>query len=1228
MLGLRVSGDGTGIQCDADSVTIEGCEFIGSSFQGIAITGKRCRVGGPLPGARTVISSNNTFGIQIGGGASGTSVQGCLIGTDNFGTSASGGLQLLGIYVYQNLAPSSDTILIGGYQNGARNVISNNSTGILVDIDNATVTKIVRNYVGLDASGTFALPNATGINVSGPARVIIGSNAFDDRNVISGNGGSGIDVLSSDHIISGNLIGLAADGITPVPNAGSGVSVSGANNRIADCAISGNTGHGIELVGRENTIVGCYIGTDTSGMIGTGNGGRGIVINGPSNTIGEKDSDRRNVISGNLNEQGVLIENGADSTTLLGNIIGMNRTMSAPLLNGFEAILIATTDYHIIGDGTEAGANYLDAQSGNAEIFLSGSAGNVAQGTQILGNYIGTNKLRDSVTFQLNDYGIFVGDFVQNVTIGIDNGTPDPAPANVIMNHNIAGIALGTPAAAQRNIRIEANSYRNNGGLAIDLGNDGVTPNDPLDADSGPNDNQNFPVIDSALTTETSTTIYGMLNSLPGTSFQIQFYSSDTCSPSGYGNGEEYLGLLDVITNGSGDAPFAFSPASPVNAGRFITATATDLSGNSSELSLCRIVTVPVFTVAPTADTADIFFLERADLDRDNFVDYVFTGLTDDSLFVAWGRADGTLDLPVGLAAITRAAIRIDYADTDTLLDITARSATQLFVLTNQGNRTFSISSAPLLRSIEGRSQSVQFPAITSGYFNADQFVDLVASENKLLLGDGTGSFGLSQTLPFSFDDVDVADMNNDFKDDLVFTRADSAIVYLNDGTGNFTPAGSLAITPLVGDYTRVQASVDLNQDGRNDIVTIAGNTTGANDTSFVTSALGDGLGNLTAADTTTIVGRGLNFTVTDVEKDGDLDVVVVTSDSRLLQVYSNNGSGVFTMEAATDLGAGSDPLYGLADGDLDRDGNIDLVTGGASGQSIVLAVNQSPNEPILVDEMVTTAYDNLFVIVTNPSGLTISDRLRTVAGSAYARVDRDSNGVLDDRAFDYNLQEGTYGIAVGRRDNTIVPITAVGIGIDGSAEAFVARNYNGLGAGDTLRVSFSIGGATTSPASGSPTFAIQPVVSWQQGYAPRGIAAITYRFQLSSYHDFRTLLVDSSSLEQPQILLPAQLASDSVFYWRVAFGDNPFSLPAALYIAPGACGRAATGNVDCDGPDQVDIADLTLLVDHLFISNQPLCCPSEGNVDASPNGQIDIVDLTLLVDHLFISNPPLPPCL
>jgi hypothetical protein len=54
---------------------------------------------------------------------------------------------------------------------------------------------------------------------------------------------------------------------------------------------------------------------------------------------------------------------------------------------------------------------------------------------------------------------------------------------------------------------------------------------------------------------------------------------------------------------------------------------------------------------------------------------------------------------------------------------------------------------------------------------------------------------------------------------------------------------------------------------------------------------------------------------------------------------------------------------------------------------------------------------------------------------------------------------------------------------------------------------------------------------------------------------------------------------------------------------------------------------DLTVLIDHLYISLTPLPCPSEGNVDQSVDGLVTMGDLTVMIDHLYISLTPLAPC-
>ena len=79
--------------------------------------------------------------------------------------------------------------------------------------------------------------------------------------------------------------------------------------------------------------------------------------------------------------------------------------------------------------------------------------------------------------------------------------------------------------------------------------------------------------------------------------------------------------------------------------------------------------------------------------------------------------------------------------------------------------------------------------------------------------------------------------------------------------------------------------------------------------------------------------------------------------------------------------------------------------------------------------------------------------------------------------------------------------------------------------------------------------------------------------------------------------------------------------------VCDGCCSGPSVGNVDGSTDDLVTMGDLTVLIDHLFISLEPLDCPDEGNVDMSVDGLVTMGDLTVLIDHLFISLNPLPLC-
>jgi hypothetical protein len=176
--------------------------------------------------------------------------------------------------------------------------------------------------------------------------------------------------------------------------------------------------------------------------------------------------------------------------------------------------------------------------------------------------------------------------------------------ANVIANNAEEGVKVSS--AGDINNLISQNSIYANGKLGINLVGgaedaNGVTANDTNDSDTGPNLLQNYPVVTSAINSGGSTTINGTLNSNLDQDYVIEFFVSNDPvpgkDPSGFGEGQTFIGTTTVTTSGN-DAVFTFNPAAPLTVGSWVTATATDGSGNTSEFSGAVQVSLPVSDVS------------------------------------------------------------------------------------------------------------------------------------------------------------------------------------------------------------------------------------------------------------------------------------------------------------------------------------------------------------------------------------------------------------------------------------------------------------------------------------------------------------------------------------------------------------------------------------------------------------------------------------------------------
>ncbi|MBX3058894.1 MAG: CSLREA domain-containing protein, partial [Anaerolineae bacterium] len=120
--------------------------------------------------------------------------------------------------------------------------------------------------------------------------------------------------------------------------------------------------------------------------------------------------------------------------------------------------------------------------------------------------------------------------------------------------------------------QLTGNNIHDNGGLPIDLGGDGRTPNDTDDPDDGANYLQNYPNLLTAVPQADSLRIDGRLDSVPGVTFTLEFFAAPACLLSG--GSQTFLGATQVTTDAFGDAYFTASGLTAVPLGYFVTSTA------------------------------------------------------------------------------------------------------------------------------------------------------------------------------------------------------------------------------------------------------------------------------------------------------------------------------------------------------------------------------------------------------------------------------------------------------------------------------------------------------------------------------------------------------------------------------------------------------------------------------------------------------------------------------
>jgi hypothetical protein len=360
---------------------------------------------------------------------------------------------------------------------------------------------------------------------------------------------------------------------------------------------------------------------------------------------------------------------------------------------------------------------------------------------------------------------------------------------------------------------------------------------------------------------------------------------------------------------------------------------------------------LPNDTSVPGTSTTDV---DLVDVDGDGDLDLFKAEGTDslsvrpNQLFLNNGAGhfiDQTaVRLPPALANSTKA----DFGDVDGdgHLDAIIANVGPEQLLLNDGQGVFADASAQLPAPVsifQDISADARFADVDGDgdldimVSNENPFPGGLGAQNRLWINNGQGIFAdeTLTRLPAAVDQTAAmlpGDVDQDGDLDIVVLNRGQEKVLINDGSGVFSDqtAGRF---PLTVDTTRAGALADLDGDGDLDVVT--GNSRGEAAAIYFNTA---GVFTLGAFGMTPLPNETISgLEVADLDGDGDLDVYLANAGQFQVghgflggpdRYFRNNGRGVFIERTDSHFTPPSDPTNDAAFGDIDGDGDVDLVVG------------------------------------------------------------------------------------------------------------------------------------------------------------------------------------------------------------------------------------------------------------------------------------------------------------
>src|SRR5271165_891718 len=487
--------------------------------------------------------------------------------------------------------------------------------------------------------------------------------------------------------------------------------------------------------------------------------------------------------------------------------------------------------------------------------------------------------------------------------------------------------------------------------------------------------------------------------------------------------------------------------------------------------------------------------------------------------------------------------------------------------------------------------------SILTADFNGDGVADLAVTENDasgqgnvvVLLGKGDGTFGPPAKFPtgpigpFAFY-LDTGDFNGDGHADLAVTNEPSAIgtagnvaVLLGKGDGTFSPA----VSYTVGEFPGTIVAADFNGDGKADLAALDSQMGFGSYLNKVWVLPGKGDGTfLPAVSTATGTGSGY-LAFTDLDHDGNMDLVIADEFASAVAIMFGHGNGTF--KPATEYVMAAQPvsiaILPLGDGNtlLSTSDNIGnglfnfFVAGdgtvvipqiqniGLSPTSIAAADLNGDRQPDLVITDAETG--NIYVELATGAGLFATPVKYSLVSQpgALALADVNGDGKIDVIAAD----AAGLDVLLGKGNGTLGALKTFPAG--GSLSSVTVADFNSDGKPDVAAANAASGGVSLFIGNGDGTFQSARTIRLTGSSVP--LSTVTGDFNRDGNPDLIVAFNQSD---------PTQPGGIAVLLGK---GDGTFQSPSNITLpgpiiqqAVGSAASAALAVGDFNGDGKLDI--------------------------------------------------------